>query len=778
MQQQLDRSAPYVPQKNANPAYPLSLACIVIALAVWSFSPAIFSFCTSDDFLIFTWLRQSAGKLDAIAGQFCGPWLGLTQIKYYRPLPMLDWSIQYSVWHDQLLNYHIVNLVTYGLISCLVFLIAFELNKQGHLGTSSPTKSNTLLYPGIAAAIFITYPDHGEAVNWLVGRLDLLATLFLLACTWCHLRWRRTKQLSDLLLALGSLVLAFLSKENAILIPPLLFLTELFLGWSDSLAADRQAPPNWKSQAQRLISSGRTTAVYWIFVPIYLLIRKAAIGELVGGWGPAMSFYSRPIHLEILSSLQHTIIPLNNAVFAGQPAYFLLWCFFLVFAGAGIILTQISSKAQRGFFAFLMAWFVLSLVPTYRFFLIDGNLLNSRLAFMATVPLSLILASGFEYFASRAKWQKAGLLLSGGFVLLASIILHGNNQPWQSAGLEVNRFIAALNAAYKTVPGDPSVQIIGVPLEKDGVYVCLNALPGMTKAPFLMRDVRNCQMVDGRDTLFPVGFMKQQIEAGTAPARLFRWVEATGQLQEIAASRSGSPESEILYPSKANPIQLRKIVGTGRELKNLNLDCWNAEFIKVIFSDPAAGASLSVPTLSFKNDVVADYNRFDICPGVRSNPDKPNEFIFPVGALANWSFGGTCRELLLKYKVKSGDDSQSIEAVPSRLLAPQIRVISKVSCDQNGAITLNAASPNLTVLYDATAIPKCSAVRIEISKTGVVPSVSSDQINSRVIPTTAGTTEINKEVFTEGGTYTLRLRALDADGKPLGQESIHLLIHV
>jgi len=776
MQQQLDRGAPCVPQKNANPAFPLALTCVLLALVAWSFSPAIFSYCTSDDFLILTWLHQAAGRFEAVAGQFSGPWLGLTDIRYYRPLPMLDWSIQYGLWHDQLLNYHLVNLVTYALIALLVFTVAFELNRQGNLSADRPGRDNSLLYPGLAAAIFITYPDHGEVVNWLVGRLDLLATLFLLASIWCHLRWRRSKRISDLVLAFASLALAFLSKENAILIPPLLLLVELFLSWSKAQAPNQEASAPGQTKVQLFVASLKATAGYWLCLPIYLLVRKAAIGELVGGWGPNISFYSRPIHLEILSSLQHTIIPLNHAVFGGQPVFYVMWCLFLAFACAGIVLTQISSKPQRGYLAFLAGWFLLSLLPTYRFFLIDGNLLNSRLAFMATVPLSLALASGFGYFASRANWQKAGVLLSAGFVLLASVILHGNNQPWQSAGLEVNKFIAALNTTYKKIAGDPSVQIIGVPLEKDGVYVCLNALPGMTKAPFLMRDVMNCGMVDGRDTLFPVGFMKQQIEAGTSPTRLFRWVTDTGQLQEVVASRFISPEVEMLYPSKENPVQLRKIIGPAKELQNLKLDCWHTEFIKLAISDSAASGATSVPVLSFKNDVVAGYNHFDICAGVR-DPDKRNEFIFPVGALANWSFGGICRELLFKYQV--GDDAQNVEVVPARLLAPQLRLASKVRCDQNGAITLNAAFPKLTILFDARAIPECSALQLEASTGTIVPTAqNSSPVNVRTLRTLLGATEVGPDFFPSPGTYTLHLRALDKHGQPLAYPSDHLLIHV
>jgi hypothetical protein len=782
MQQQLDRGAPSVPLKNPNPALSLIVACALFALVIWAFSPALFSYCTSDDFLIFSWLRQSGGTFNAIAAQFTGPWLGLTEIKYYRPLPMLDWSVQYALWHDQLLNYHIVNLITYGVISVLVFLIAFELNTQGNISSIGPGGRSNLLYPTLAAAIFATYPDHGEAVNWLVGRLDLLATLFLLGCIWCHLRWRRSKRKSDFILAFTSLVLAFLSKENAILIPPILVLVELLLSLSKRASADDQAGAVLQTKPQLLLSCLRATAGYWFCLPIYLLVRHAAIGELVGGWGPKMAFYSRPIHLEILSSLQHTVVPLNNSVFASQPGFFLLWCLFLAIAAAGIVCSAAASIPQRGYLAFLGAWFVLTLLPTYRFFLIDGNLLNSRLAFMATVPLSLVLAIGFDYFANQIRWQKAGTALGGGFVLLSSLILYQNNQPWRAAGLEVNNFVAALNAVYKKLPDDPPVQIIGVPLEKDGVYVCLNALPGMTKVPFLLRDVQNCRMVDGRDTLFPVGFLRRQIESGVSPAQFFRWVSASSKLQQVVPGQVGSQEIESLFPSKQNPFWLRKRVVVGRqlrELKDLNVDCRQIDFINLIFDDTDTGTGATIPSLSFRNDVVTDYDRFNVCSGIRVNPGKPNQFMFPVGTLPNWAFGGTCQALKFKYTTSTGNDVRQISSVPSRLITPQIRLVSKASCDQNGAITLNAAFPKLTISFDATAIPECAGVRVEASKAALVPSGPNEAIvNSRLLHALLGTTDVDKGFFLQTGTYKLRLRALDKSGKPLGYFSDHLLIHV
>ena len=48
------------------------------------------------------------------------------------------------------------------------------------------------------------------------------------------------------------------------------------------------------------------------------------------------------------------------------------------------------------------------------------------------------------------------------------------------AGRETNAIVAALNQFYKTVPGDPSVAVAGLPAQINGAYACLNAIDSMT----------------------------------------------------------------------------------------------------------------------------------------------------------------------------------------------------------------------------------------------------------------------------------------------------------
>jgi hypothetical protein len=773
MLEQLEKSETRVTHPSYSPIALLAFGCLSIVLVLWAFSPALFSYCTSDDFMILSWLRQTRGDLSGILSQFTGPWLGLTEIKYYRPLPMLDWSIQYALWHENLLNYHIVNLLTYVATALLVFLVAFELAKECNGGTSSHW-----VYATLAASIFTTYPDHCEVVNWLVGRLDLLATFFLLASVWCHLRWRNSNRKFDLVLAYLSMALGFLSKENAILIPPLLVMIELFLGWSHTSRPGYQPSAGLNQKVNLLFHAIRTTLGYWAALVVYLLLRKAVIGDFLGGWGPTITFYSRPIHLELLNSLQHLLVPLNASVFSGQIIYFALWLILFGLAAAGLVLGAIKSAQRRYFLAFLSAWFVLALLPTYRFLLIDGDLLNSRLAFMATVPLSLAMALGFDYFLSTQSRRKFASVASFGFVILSSAILFGNNQPWRAAGIQVIQFAGALNSVYKKLPSDPSVRIIGVPLEKDGVYVCLNGLPGMTKRPFLMRDVNNCDMVDGRDSIFPVGYFKQQIAARTSPTIFFRWAPFASELQDVGPSGKALDGIEMLYPSQ-NPSTVAERAGNTWVLRNLNVNCWHTGFIKIAFDRTESDATDRSPKLYFKNDTVTEFDRFNVCLGACINQESSSEYIFPLSSMPNWAFGGTCRELKLVYKGKYALTVKQVMAVPDKDVAPQIRVVSGPACWPDGAIALDQAHPKLTIAFDGAHVPGCTRVQIEAMKATLIPTQpNAPVLNSKILQSPIGTVEVGRDFFPGPGAYKFRLRALNDVDKSLGYPSDHLLIHI
>lgn len=131
----------------------------------------------------------------------------------YRPLTMWTFALNHRLAGAVPFSYHLINILLHGAIGALLYLVWRRCLEQEELAWW-------------AALLFTVHPVFSEAVAGLVGRADLLAALFALLALHQHLgarlaRWRH-------LLAGAALLAALLSKENAVVLPALLLLTDLF----------------------------------------------------------------------------------------------------------------------------------------------------------------------------------------------------------------------------------------------------------------------------------------------------------------------------------------------------------------------------------------------------------------------------------------------------------------------------------------------------------------------------------------------------------------------
>jgi len=84
----------------------------------------------------------------------------------YRPLVILGYSIEYSLWHRWAPGFRLTNLVLHAINGYLVFLLV-----RSFLWASPAAWA--------ASAIYLAHPAHTEAVAGIAGRSDLLSATFL-----------------------------------------------------------------------------------------------------------------------------------------------------------------------------------------------------------------------------------------------------------------------------------------------------------------------------------------------------------------------------------------------------------------------------------------------------------------------------------------------------------------------------------------------------------------------------------------------------------------------
>lgn len=261
----------------------------IIGIAV--FSRALDVFFISDDFVVLS---------TVLAGKFSPTW-ARTQGGFFRPLFTLTFFIDYAIWGLRPIGFHLTNLVLHVLNSLLLVLFTRRLVRPQGLAPAAQG-----LVPVAAGFMFLLHPSHSEAVSWISGRADLLATFFCLLSLLFYCSYLESRLTRRLLVSLVTFGLALLSKESAICLP-LLLLALTF--------AMRKENPN------RAVTVWKAIVPFLVTLIIFVLLRAAFIGSLVGGYGIDQHLNFSPAWLRDRL--------LEASVRSGLPALPFAWSSFL-----------------------------------------------------------------------------------------------------------------------------------------------------------------------------------------------------------------------------------------------------------------------------------------------------------------------------------------------------------------------------------------------------------------------------------------------------------------
>jgi tetratricopeptide (TPR) repeat protein len=138
---------------------------------------------------------------------------------YFRPLIWSSFICDRLLWDLDTSFLHFENLTLHWFNTTLVFLLAREVAKL--------LKTDALLFPLAAALLFAMHPINSEAVIWVAGRADLMATTFILCCFLGAIGYFRTGSRFSLVASLLAFPVGCLAKETTLFVWPGL----LLVGW-------------------------------------------------------------------------------------------------------------------------------------------------------------------------------------------------------------------------------------------------------------------------------------------------------------------------------------------------------------------------------------------------------------------------------------------------------------------------------------------------------------------------------------------------------------------
>jgi hypothetical protein len=329
----------------------------------------------------------------------------------YRPMTILIYAIQWAIGRGSPLVFHLVNIALYVVDSVLVLLLGLQcLPRWG---------------AWVAAALFAVHPVHVEAVANVVGQAELWTALVLLSAVLIYVRERHggvTLPRESAMIIVGLFVVGMLIKENAIVLPALLVIAELFLV--------RDTRP-WRERADLLLS-----LLLWMtmFAVAFLWMRVHVTGDIGGDTEhPALRHLSMgqrsilmlglvpefgrlfvwPNHLSADYSPQ--MVPGYSGWHASMlPGVMLLLCLAILCGAAW-------RRAPAVLFG--VAWLVIALSPVANILIPSGILIAERTLLVPSVGVMLAVGMAVPWVIERLRTQARAVRIAaaGGLALLLTL---------------------------------------------------------------------------------------------------------------------------------------------------------------------------------------------------------------------------------------------------------------------------------------------------------------------------------------------------------------------
>jgi protein O-mannosyl-transferase len=381
--------------------------------------------------------------------------------RYYRPLKLLTYSVEYHLFGFHAAYWHLANILfNLAVIIAIYFLV------------------RDLASPALAfwtALIFAFHPVHVEAVAWIAAGNDLLCALMLLLSLRLYHRARssRPEDASEpgdrahlfRRVALYGLSAVFffaglLFKETALVFPVALLAYEYLY---------RREPLG------KVVRAWRSYLACFAALAVYLALRVHAIGRFAPD-NPRLRVSAKEFLLTAPVLVAHyiwkTLAPVNLKAWYGfhpvtelgwNPAAAIALCLFLVWAMFRLraVPSGTGLRRRQTLLSFALAWFLLFLVPVLDIPKLGDSVFAERYLYIPTVGFCLLAAWGWLWLRDRASrmagasWARPaiyagllGLLLFYSAVVIRRLpVWHDDLRLWARTAQQEPNDPAVLTAA-------------------------------------------------------------------------------------------------------------------------------------------------------------------------------------------------------------------------------------------------------------------------------------------------------------------------------------------
>lgn len=185
---------------------------LLAAVVLTAYYPAVFAgFSKIDDYGLVKWLEQIKGCNfhSFFFPSFVGGY-------YYRPLFGISFLVDKYVLALTPGLMHLANILLHLTNAVLIYFITLHI--------IPPSNREKSMVPLAAALAFGLHPINSESVNWISGRTDILAGLFIFSSVLFLLKFKECHKRRFAILSLSAFLCGTLSKETAVALLPGAFL--------------------------------------------------------------------------------------------------------------------------------------------------------------------------------------------------------------------------------------------------------------------------------------------------------------------------------------------------------------------------------------------------------------------------------------------------------------------------------------------------------------------------------------------------------------------------
>jgi tetratricopeptide (TPR) repeat protein len=323
---------------------------------------------------------------------------------FYRPLQMLTYMADYSLWHLNAFGYHLTGIILHILVALVLYWLIKMLFANWALSL-------------LTSALFLVHPIQTETVAYIAARADLLGALFILLCLCLYIRQDSSRNKITFTLILLSYILALLSKEYSLVLP-LLIIMHSYIFKKKILKAE-------------FVSVLGITFIYIILrltllrfsLPEQDFMHTTTFLQRIPGFFVALTEYYRlllfplNLHMEYMFRKFSMVDP--RAILGA-------------IALAVLLVYAFKRGEKNKLVSFCILWFFVTLLPQSNLYPVNAYM-SEHWLYLPSIGYFLALAYGLLMMHSVKKFRRLAVYLIALILFLYSFLTVKQNYYWKNA---------------------------------------------------------------------------------------------------------------------------------------------------------------------------------------------------------------------------------------------------------------------------------------------------------------------------------------------------------